>query len=134
MTVATLTVPITALYTGLLALLLVMLALRVIRLRWKLRVGLGDGGDKAMSRAIRIHANATEHLPIALLLLLVAELNHAGPTLLHACGIVLVVARVLHAIGLGRSAGASWPRAAGTVGTIGVIVILAAVDIAAFMR
>jgi uncharacterized membrane protein YecN with MAPEG domain len=127
-------VPITALYAGLLALLLVVFALRVVRLRWKFRVGLGDGGEKAMTRAIRVHGNATEHVPIALLLLLVAELNHAGPALLHGCGAVLVVARVLHAVGLGRSAGASWPRAAGTVGTIGVIVVLAAVDIAAVLR
>ena len=134
MTTAVFPVPITALYAGVLALLLVVLALRVVRLRWKFRVGLGDGGEKAMIRAIRIHGNATEHVPIALLLLLVAELNHAGPTLLHACGAVLVVARVLHALGLEKSAGASWQRAAGTVGTVGVIVVLAAVDVAAFLR
>jgi uncharacterized membrane protein YecN with MAPEG domain len=134
MTTAALPVPITALYAGVLALLLLMLALRVIRLRWKLRVGLGDGGDKAMSRAIRVHGNAIEHVPIALLLLLVAELNHASPAMLHACGAVLVVARVLHALGLGRSAGASWERMLGTVGTIGVIFTLAAFDIAAFFR
>jgi uncharacterized protein len=127
-------VPITALYTGVLALLMLALALRIIRLRWKLRVGIGDGGDKAMSRAIRVHGNATEYVPIALLLLLVAELNHAGPTLLHVCGVVLVVARVFHAVGLGRSVGASWERMAGTVGTVGVIVTLAVVDIAACFR
>jgi len=134
MTIDAIPVPITALYASLLALLMLILALRVIRLRWKLRVGLGDGGDKAMSRAIRIHGNATEHVPIALLLLLVAELNHGKPALLHACGIVLVVARLLHAAGLSRSAGASWQRAAGTIGTIGVIVTLAVADIATFFR
>jgi uncharacterized membrane protein YecN with MAPEG domain len=133
-TASALPAPVTALYAGLLALLLVVLALRVVRLRWKFGVGLGDGGEKAMTRAIRIHGNATEHVPVALLLLLVAELNHAGPALLHACGAVLVVARVLHAMGLAKSAGASWPRAAGTVGTVGVIVVLAAVDVAAFLR
>ena len=127
-------VPITALYAGLLALLMLVLALRVIRLRWKLRVGLGDGGDKAMSRAIRIHGNATEHVPIALLLMLVAELNHGKPALLHACGIVLVVARLLHAAGLTRSAGVSWQRTLGTLGSIGVIVTLAIADIAAYFR
>jgi uncharacterized membrane protein YecN with MAPEG domain len=131
-TASALPVPITALYAGLLALLLVVLALRIVRLRWKFRVGLGDGGEKTMTRAIRVHGNATEHVPIALLLLLVAELNRAGPTLLHACGAVLVGARLLHAVGLGRSAGASWQRAAGTVGTLGVVVVLAAVDVAAF--
>ena len=134
MTASALPVPITALYAGLLALLLVLLALRVVRLRWKFRVGLGDGGERAMTRAIRVHGNATEHVPIALLLLLVAELNRAGPTLLHVCGAVLVVARLLHAVGLGKSAGASWQRAAGTVGTLGVIVVLAAADVAAFQR
>jgi uncharacterized protein len=127
-------VPITALYAGLLALVMLALALRVIRLRWKLRVGIGDGGDKAMSRAIRVHGNATEHVPIALLLLLVAELNHVGSSWLHACGIVLVFARILHAMGLGRSIGASWERMAGTIGTVGVIVTLAVVDIATFVR
>ena len=132
MSTATLPVPITSLYAGVLALLMVMLALGVIRLRWKFRVGLGDGGEKAMTRAIRIHGNAAEHVPVALLLLLVAELNHGRPTLLHGCGIVLVVARVLHALGLSRSAGASWQRTLGTVGTVGVIVTLAAADIAAF--
>jgi uncharacterized membrane protein YecN with MAPEG domain len=134
MTVAALSVPITALYAGVLALLLLMLALRVVRLRWTLRVGLGDGGDKSMSRAIRIHGNASEHVPIALLLLLAAELNHASPALLHGCGIALVVARVLHAVGLGRFAGASWQRTVGTVGTFSVIGILAVVDIAAYFR
>jgi len=134
LTASALPVPITALYAGLLALLLVLLALRVVRLRWKFRVGLGDGGERAMTRAIRVHGNATEHVPIALLLLLVAELNRAGPTLLHVCGAVLVVARLLHAVGLGKSAGASWQRAAGTVGTLGVIVVLAAADVAAFLR
>jgi uncharacterized membrane protein YecN with MAPEG domain len=111
---------------------MVLLALRVIRLRWKFRVGLGDGGEKAMTRAIRIHGNAAEHVPVALILLLVAELNHARPALLHACGVALVAARVLHAAGLSRSAGASWQRTLGTVGTIGVVVTLAAADIAAF--
>jgi len=134
MTVAALPVPIAALYAGMLALLLLVLALRVVRLRWTTRVGLGDGGDEAMSRAIRIHGNAAEHVPIALLLLLVAELNHADPALLHGCGIVLVAVRVLHAVGLGRSAGASWQRTVGTVGTFSVIGILALLDIAAYFH
>ena len=96
-----------------LALLMLALAIRVIRLRWKLRVGLGDGGDKAMSRAIRVHGNATEHVPIALILMLAAELGHASPMLLHGCGIVLVVSRVPARDGSCRSAGRivgeGWP-------------------------
>ena len=127
-------VPITALYSGVLALVLVALALRIVRLRWKTSVGIGDGGDRAMLRAIRVHGNATEYVPIALLLLLVAELNHGNSMLLHGCGSVLVMARVLHAVGLAHSAGASWQRIAGTVGTVGAIVTLAAVNIATIAR
>ena len=126
--------PITGLYAGILALLLVVLAARIIRLRWKLRLGLGDGGDRTMLRAVRAHGNATEYLPITLLLLLVAELNHASPVLLHTRGCVFVVSRVLHAIGLTRSGGPSWPRTVGTVGTVTVVVVLAVTAILAFLR
>ena len=41
----TLPLPITAVYAGLLAVLAVMLALVVMKLRTSLRVGLGDGGE-----------------------------------------------------------------------------------------
>ncbi|MBK9117336.1 MAG: MAPEG family protein [Betaproteobacteria bacterium] len=125
-------VPITALYAGLCALVLLALAARVIRLRWALRVGIGDGGERALGRAIRVHGNAVEYVPIALVLLLIAELDHASPALLHACGGVLVAARVLHAVGLSRTAGASWPRMVGTTGTAIVIAVLAVHGIAAF--
>ncbi len=127
-------VPVTAFYVALLALLLLALAMRVIRLRWKLRVGIGDGGDRIMIRAVRAHGNAAEHVPIALLLLFAAELNHAGPLFLHACGAVLVGSRVLHAIGLTRSGGPSWPRTVGTVGTMAVVIVLAVRAITGFFH
>jgi uncharacterized membrane protein YecN with MAPEG domain len=127
-------VPITALYAGLCGVLLLGLAARVIRLRWKLRVGIGDGGQRPLHKAMRVHGNAAEYVPIALLLLLVAELDRSSPMLLHVCGATFVAARVLHAIGLGRSSGASWPRMAGTTLTVFVIATLAVTDIAAFFR
>ncbi|MEO8509206.1 MAG: MAPEG family protein [Betaproteobacteria bacterium] len=128
------TVPITALYAGLCGVLLLSLAARVIRLRWKLRIGIGDGGERPLHKAMRVHGNAAEYLPIALLLLLVAELDHSSPMLLHVCGATFVAARVLHAIGLSRSSGATWPRMAGTTLTVLVIATLAVTDIAAFFR
>jgi hypothetical protein len=126
--------PITGFYTALCAFLVLAFALRIILLRWQTKAGIGDGGDRRLARAIRIHGNAIEYVPIALILMLVAELNHAGPALLHGCGIVLVAARVAHAFGLARTAGVSIGRSIGTVGTFGVIVALAAVDLAAFLR
>jgi hypothetical protein len=127
-------VPITGFYAGLAALLVIALGLRVVRLRWQTRTGIGDGGDRRLGRAIRVHGNAIEYLPLALLLLLVAELAHAPPALLHGCGAALIGARIAHALGLTRSAGATPERMVGTIVTFGVIITLAGVDIAAFLR
>jgi uncharacterized membrane protein YecN with MAPEG domain len=51
---------IAALYAGLIALMLLVLAIPVSRLRHSLKVGLGDGGDARLARAIRAHANTVE--------------------------------------------------------------------------
>jgi hypothetical protein len=53
-------VPITALYAGVYALLLLVLAARVSGFRMKLKVGLGDGGHPEMARSIRAHGNSVE--------------------------------------------------------------------------
>jgi uncharacterized membrane protein YecN with MAPEG domain len=126
--------PVTGLYAALSALLILMLAMRVVVLRWRTKAGIGDGGDRVLARAIRAHGNAIEYVPLALILMLVAELGRAGPTLLHGCGIALVAARILHALGLSRTSGASFPRVAGTAGTFTVIALLAGVNLAAFLR
>ena len=106
---------ITALYTALLALLIVVLALRVVLGRRDGRVGIGDGGNHGLSRRIRAHGNAIENVPLALLLLLVAELTNVDAAWLHAYGIVLVAGRLLHAFGLSRHAGTSFGRFAGSL-------------------
>jgi uncharacterized membrane protein YecN with MAPEG domain len=81
-------VPVTALYAGLCALLLLVLAAQISRHRMTLKVGLGDGGHPPLMRAVRVHGNAVEWMLPMLLLLLIAELNHASQWFLHACGIV----------------------------------------------
>jgi len=125
---------ITALYAALLALLLIVLGLRVLGLRRRLRVGLGDGGQGTLQQAVRVHGNAVEWALPVLLLMLVAELNRASPLLLHAAGIALLVGRLLHAAGLGRSAGGSPGRVLGMVVTIAALATLAVFDLTAFLR
>jgi uncharacterized membrane protein YecN with MAPEG domain len=125
---------ITALYAALCAFIVLALAVRIMVMRFRMRTGIGDGGDSRLARAIRIHGNAIEYVPIALVLLLVAELDGARPALLHGCGIVLVVARIAHALGLVRSPGLSLGRGIGVAGTVGVITVLAVFDLAAFVR
>jgi len=125
---------ITALYAGLIALLLLVFAARVSMTRRRLGVGIGDGGHEALARAIRVHGNAVEWALPVLLLLLLAELNRASPLLLHACGIALVAARLVHGAGLARRSGVSTGRFAGTVVTWVVLLVLAAWNVWAFLR
>lgn len=110
-------VKITALYVALHAILLLLLAVLVMLQRGRHKVGLGDGGHDALSRAIRAHGNAVEYVPIALLLMLVYELNGGASAVLHGCGLLLLASRLAHAWGLSRSAGESPGRAAGVAGT-----------------
>ena len=117
--------PVTALWTALIALLILTLMLRVVRLRWTCRIGLGDGGDQQLTRAIRAHGNAIETMPIALLLMLVFELGGGGSLALHACGATLFISRLLHAAGLTRSSGTSVGRMLGSVLWTTVVVFLA---------
>ncbi len=109
--------PVTAMHASLLAVLVVILALLVVRLRRGLKVGLGDGGNRDLARAIRVHGNAIESIPLFLILLGVYELNGGSATLLHVFGGVFFLARVLHARGMLATAGASRGRVIGTIGT-----------------
>ena len=76
-------VSITALYAGILALIVIALAINVTVHRVKLRVPLGDGGNAEMRRMIRLHGNAAEYIPLAMLLMLIYELN--GGCALRRC-------------------------------------------------
>lgn len=91
---------ITALYASLCALLIVKLSLSVIALRRKHQIRLGDGGSDELQVAIRTQANATEYIPITLLLILLLELMHGPAWLVHLAGISLLTGRLLHASAL----------------------------------
>lgn len=109
---------ITPLYAGLLSLLLVALILRIVRLRWKLSIAIGDGGDRTLMRAIRAHGNFIETAPWGILLLLLLEMADAPDWGLHIFGGALLLGRVLHAFGLSRYAGPSVGRMGGMMLTI----------------
>jgi uncharacterized membrane protein YecN with MAPEG domain len=128
------TAPITALYAGLLGLLLVVLGARVSLMRSKLRVGMGHGDDLHLARAIRVHANAVEWILPMLLLFLVAELDGANRIFLHVCGVIFIGARIMHARGISRTSKESPGRFWGMAGTWLVIAALGLWDIAAFAR
>lgn len=106
---------ITGIYAALATLLVLVLALRVSAIRHGKRVGIGDGGDPDLLRRVRAHANALENLPLALILLLLLELNRTAPPWLHGFGCALLLGRVLHAFGMSLQSGASFGRFVGTL-------------------
>jgi uncharacterized protein len=106
---------VTALYTGLLGVLLVLLGLRVALFRMRTKVALGVAENRVLERRVRAHGNLAENAPMAMLMLALLELLAATPVLLHVCGATFVLARVLHAWGLDLRAGPSWQRLYGTI-------------------
>ena len=120
---------ITALYVALTSLLFIGLSYRVSAQRKRSKVSLGIGDDPALEKAVRIQANLAEYAPVALLLMLVYELNGGAVWLLHLAGTVFIIGRVMHAQGLTSSAGTSVGRFSGVLATWSVIVILAAANL-----
>jgi hypothetical protein len=125
---------ITALYAGVLAILIVVLAGRIVAVRQSAAVTLGDGGNELLVRRIRIHGNATENIPIGLLIMLVLELNGSSSAILHGLGASLTVGRFAHVQGLSGSPGTSVGRFVGTVLTWGAIAVGAVVAIVSYAR
>ena len=117
--------PITALYAALQALLAIALTFPVGRLRAKYDVSLHAGSHPDLDVAIRRHANWTEHVPIALLLLALLELNGGGAGLLHGLGATLLVARILHPLGLDAQVMRRPLRGIGAIGTMLVTLVAA---------
>lgn len=122
---------VTPLYVGLCGLMLIGLSIRVIKLRRRHRVGIGDGGQPELARAVRMHGNFVEFAPLALLAVAAVELSGLPGWLVHGLGIALVAGRVLHAWGLSRSTGVSFGRSTGMALTFAVLLIASAVCIAA---
>jgi len=91
---------ITALYASICGVLLAKLTLDVIKLRKKHRVSLGDGGVKGLQVAIGAHANASEYMPITLILLFLLEYSGVTLWLVNLFGVLLVAGRFFHAYGM----------------------------------
>lgn len=110
-------------YAALLALIFAVLAIRVIGRRRVARVSLGDGGDRQLLRRQRAHANFAEYVPLALILMICAELQQAPFWFLNLVGLCLVVGRALHAYALSREPEPMSLRVAGMALTITALLV-----------
>jgi uncharacterized membrane protein YecN with MAPEG domain len=94
------TLAITPIYGVLLTVLLLILSARVIMERRGNQFAYGNNDSNRIEAKIRAQANWAEYVPIALLLLMMAEIQGVGAFWLHLTGIILLVGRVAHGYGM----------------------------------
>lgn len=80
--------------------LLLLFGANVSRLRIKKRIAWGDGADKDLMKAIRVHANGTEQVPIYALIILALSFIDVATMVLSALVIVFTLSRIVQAYGM----------------------------------
>ncbi|MBW4972647.1 MAPEG family protein [Roseovarius mucosus] len=123
------TLTITSLYAGLIGLLFVLLSVLVITARFKTNVSIGDGGKELLVRRIRVQANCAEYAPLGLILLALTEVQGAPGWVVHVLGLMLLLGRMLHAAGFGRTPEIMPMRSAGMVLTFAMLILSALANI-----
>ena len=88
----------TAFYAGLFALIYVGLSGWVVASRGS--SGVMEGGEGTLLKRVRSQGNFAEYVPFALLVIALLEADGAGHGFVQVLLIVLLVARIIHPIGL----------------------------------
>ncbi|MCC9623968.1 MAPEG family protein [Thalassospira sp. MA62] len=96
--------PVTICITAIFALMLTGLSVLVSLRRKDLKVLSGDGDDAILHRRMRAHGNFIENAPLAILLVLALEAVLATSETIWLVALVLIISRLLHAIGTLRIA------------------------------
>lgn len=104
-------------------LIYLVLSYRVSQTRMAQKIALGDGGDADLVARMRTHANFGEYVPIILILMALVEIETGYSVLLGIVSAVLILARVLHAIGMNRPSPNPF-RMSGTAGTWITLLVL----------
>ena len=89
-------ISITLVLTAIFGLLHVIFTFRVGNYRFKSKISLGDSGDHELRNRVRAHGNFIENVPIALLLILLNDLDGAEDSTLILLGSILLIARLTH--------------------------------------
>jgi uncharacterized membrane protein YecN with MAPEG domain len=82
--------------------MLIALSVPVSLRRGKLKAVSGDAGDVGLQRLIRAQGNFTEYAPMGLILLALVEVGVTPAGLLWTIGMLLIIGRGLHALGMIR--------------------------------
>lgn len=110
-------------YTAVLALFFVFLSIRTIRIRRKARVAIGGGDNPLLERAIRVHGNFAEYVPIAVILIYFLEIKTGISLLVHVLFLALIAGRAIHFYGVRQVDETIKFRVIGMATTFTVIII-----------
>jgi len=113
----------TPVYAAILGLGFVGLSFLTLRLRRQNKIALGDGGNPQLLRAIRVHSNFAEYVPIALILIYMTESIGAPIYLIHFLGISLLIGRLSHAWGVSKENEDFKFRVFGMIATFNAIIV-----------
>lgn len=111
--------PITSGLAALAAVALVALSVPVSAQRFRAKVSLGHGRDKALEARVRTQANFVEYVPLTLIVLGLAEAGGAPTPAVWAIAVAVALGRAAHAYGI--LAGALRPRQLGILLTWGAL-------------
>ena len=96
--------PITLTIAGAAAIVNIWLALRIVTLRYKAKISVGDGGNPLLSARMRAQLNFIEYTPLVLILMGLIEFARGTHNCLWAAGIIYIFGRVLHPFGMDKPA------------------------------
>ena len=94
---------IVSIFAAVLAIMYIQLSFRVINLRKKKKISLGDGGDSTLNAAIRTHGNFIEYVPFSLILLFLVEYQGLSSHYCYVLGLMLVGGRICHSYALAEN-------------------------------
>ena len=117
--------PITPLFAAVFAIFYILLSIKVIRFRLSKQISLGDAGDTDLETAVRSHGNFIEYVPISLILMWFLEVITYSSSLSMLLGLILLVSRFAHVIGLNDTKNKLIFRQVGMLGTFFVILVAA---------
>ena len=120
---------ITLLYASLLTILAIFLAIKVGMNRVDTNIMTGEGESSMLLQSVRAHGNLIEYAPLALILLALLEMQNVSDFMLHLCGSLFFLARILHAYGVTISRESTPYRLVGAVGTWLIMLIMSLVGI-----
>lgn len=114
---------VTPIYAAILGLIFVIISFRTIGIRRNAKVAIGGGDNQLLQRAIRVHGNFTEYVPIALILIFFLEIQISFKIIIHLLLISLIIGRSIHFYGVRQVNENLKFRVTGMVITLSTIII-----------